>query len=380
MYDFVVIGAGLSGGVISRYLAEKGKKVLIIEKRNHMAGNMYDYINEVGIKIQKYGPHVFHTNDEFVYSYIKRFCTPIEYRTKCEAVINGISTPSPFNFKTIDQFYNLEKAEILKNKLLNYYKGSESVTIVELLQSKDEDIREFANFLYENDYKLYTAKQWNISPDKIDPSVLKRVPIWLSYRDTYFSDKYEFIPSEGFDGMYKNIINHCNIDVKLNVDALKFLSFDYENKMVRYKDKICNIVYTGPIDRLFNYKFGELPYRSLKFIFENKNINSYQNVAIVAYPQVEGYTRITEYNKMPIQYSENTCVVYEYPIEYNKQIHAEPYYPILTEASIIMNGLYQKYAEQFHNLFLCGRLADFKYYNMDQVVLRAIEVCKKMEV
>lgn len=383
-YDYIIVGAGLTGGILARKLAENSKKrVLIVERRNHIAGNTYDFEDKHGIKTQMYGPHVLHTNSDVVYNYITQFCEPINYRTKCEAVIDGVSTPSPFNFKTIDQFYNKEDAKRLKEKLLAYYDNRPSVTVVEMLESKDNDIREFAEFLFEKDYKLYTAKQWNLQPEEIDPSVLKRVPIVLSYGDTYFYDKYEFMPKEGFIEMYKKIIDYPGIEVQLGVEALDYLSIDYENKIIKWDGEAANIIYTGAIDELFNYRFGLLPYRSLYFMYENVEKNSFQDVAIVAYPQVKGYTRITEYTKMPFQNCNGwTNAVYEYPVAYDKNSDRgnEPYYPVITYESNKVFNKYKALADTFENLILCGRLADFKYYNMDQVIIRTLELYEAMEV
>ncbi len=384
IYDYVVVGAGLAGGILARQLAENhNKKVLIIERRTHIAGNTFDYDDKRGVKVQKYGPHVFHTNLEEVYNFITRFCTPITYKTKCEAEIDGISTPSPFNFKTIDQFYSKDKAIELKKKLLDYYNNQASITVVEMLEADDDDIRGFAEFLFEKDYKLYTAKQWNLSPEEIDPSVLKRVPIVLSYGDTYFYDKYEFMPQDGFEKMYQRLIDHPNITVKLNMDALNYLVVDEKKKVINFNNEVVKIIYTGAIDELFGYKFGTLPYRSLYFDFKNVRADSFQKVAIVAYPQADGYTRVTEYTKMPYQSANGwTSIAYEYPVPYNKNAEkgSEPYYPVLTEESQKIYKKYSDYAKQFSNLVLCGRLADFKYYNMDQVISRVLELYKNMEV
>lgn len=381
-YDYVVVGAGLAGGILARKLAENNnKKILIVERRNHIAGNIYDYNDEHGVKVQKYGPHVLHTNIDRVYEFITQFCEPVDYKTKCEAVIDGVSTPSPFNFKTIDQFYSLEDAEALKKKLLEYYDYRPSVTVVEMLESNDNDIKGFAEFLFEKDYRPYTAKQWNLKPEEIDPSVLKRVPIVLSYGDTYFYDKYEFMPKNGFEDMYKRIVNHPNITIQLGVDALEHINFD-GNKIL-YDGDYVNLIYTGAIDELFGYKYGVLPYRSLNFKFKSINNNSFQNVAIVAYPQEDGYTRITEYTKMPFQDCDNwTCAAYEYPIHYDRNagVGCEPYYPVLTIESQNNYMAYLEYSRNFKNLILCGRLADFKYYNMDQVILRTLELYEEIEV
>lgn len=377
-YDVVVVGAGLAGGILARKLAEeRNQQVLIVERRNHIAGNTYDYTDEHGVKVQKYGPHVLHTNSERAYAFIAQFCEPVEYRTRCEAVIDGISTPSPFNFKTVDQFYPPEEAATLKRKLAESYPGRPSVTVVEMLESADEDVNGFARFLFEKDYRPYTAKQWSLDPSEIDPSVLKRVPIVLSYGDTYFYDKYEFMPRNGFQEMYRRIIDYPNIDVRLGVDALEHLTLDDKARLTTFDGEAAKVIYTGAIDELFGYRYGVLPYRSLLFDFRSEPRNSFQSAAIVAYPQEKGYTRITEYTKMPFQDCGGwTCVAYEYPVPYDREAEVgnEPYYPVLTQQSQRMYEAYKAYANTFTNLYLCGRLAEYKYYNMDQVILRALEV------
>lgn len=381
-YDYIVVGSGLAGGVIARQIAEKmNKTVCIFERRSHIAGNIFDYTDEKGIKVQKYGPHVIHTNSYKVYEFITRFCKPIPYRTKCEAVINGVSTPSPFNFTTIDQFYSVDEAMELKKRLKKYY-NKPSVTIVEMLECKDSKIHGFAKFLYDNDYKLYTAKQWDVSPSDIDPSVLKRVPIVLSYDDAYFCDKYEFIPWDGFTKMFRSIIDHPNINIELNTDALNSITFNEEKGKILYKGIENKVIYTGAIDELFGYKYGFLPYRSLVFKYKHIRSDSYQNTAIVAYPQADGFTRVTEYIKMPFQDGHGwTSVVYEYPVKYNRDTvtGGEPYYPVNTEESQKIYLKYREYAEKYSNLILCGRLAEFKYYNMDQVILQALDVYRNLE-
>lgn len=380
-YDVVVVGTGFSGSILARKLAEEqNKKVLVLERRSHIAGNMYDFTDEYGIRIQKYGPHTFHTNIDEVYEFITKYCELDDYHLKCEAVINGISTPSPFNFKTIEQFYKQEEALKLKKKLVEYY-GTSQATVLEMLQCEDDDIRNYAKFLFEKDYSLYTAKQWGKKPEEIDPSVLQRVPIIFNYRDTYFSDKYEGIPVGGFTGIFDRMLNHPNITIELNVDALDRIKVDENRKVLSYLGEVIPIIYTGAIDELFNYRYGKLPYRSLYFKCKYLDKKSYQNVAIVAHPADAEYTRITEYTKLPYQeVGEKTIIAIEYSLQYDKDAERgnEPYYPVLIEESQIQYLKYLEYSRSFSNVTLCGRLADFKYYNMDLVIKRALEVYKEI--
>ena len=370
-YDYVIVGAGLSALVIARCLADDGKKILILERRNHLGGNLYDFKNEDGIIVQKYGPHTFHTNNDRVIEFVTKYAKFQEYHLRCEVNIDGTITPSPFNFKTIDQFYSKEEAVKLKNKLSTLYPQGKA-TVVELLESEDKDVRDYANFLFEKDYSLYTSKQWGISPTEVDPSVLKRVPVEFSYKDWYFYDKFEGIPEGGFMSFLNNLLNSPNIDAEVNVDALKYLSF--EKDKVLFKGEPIKIIFTGETDELFGYRFGKLPYRSLRFEYEKHDVKDYQSSAIVAYPSHDyGFTRITEYTKLPYQDNNKTIIVKEYPLPVDNNGLNEPYYPILTQDSQNNYSKYKEYAMQYTNLTLLGRLAEFKYYNMDQCVLKALE-------
>lgn len=383
MYDNIVIGCGFAGSVIARYLAEKlNKKVLILERRNHIAGNMYDFKDENDILVQLYGPHTFHTNNKELYEYINRFGQWEPFKLKCMAYIDGKYTPSPFNFQTIDDFYCKENAHLLKERIKEYYKDKEKATIVELMNCEDMLIRSFANFLFEKDYSLYTAKQWGISPKKIDVSVLGRVPVLFSYKDGYFDDVYQVMPKESFTKVFENILSHPNIEIKFNTEAKDLITIDTNRKKVYFKDREVTspIIYTGAIDHLLDYKYGVLPYRSLRFDFSTKYVKSYQDAPVVAYPQAEGFTRITEFTKIPIQKKELTKIAIEYPLQYDPDEKTEPYYPVLTEESIRKYKKYQSELEDINNLFLCGRLADFKYYNMDQVLEQALCTCKNIEL
>lgn len=380
-YSYLIAGSGLSGSVYARQMAEKGHKVLVLERRNHIGGNVFDEKDSNGILMHRYGPHIFHTNSDEVYQFITRFAEWEPFKLKCEVEMLGKSTPSPFNFKTIDQFYSLEKAALLKDALKAKYPDRLTVTIVELLNDDNELIREYATFLFENDYSLYTAKQWGIKPSEIDISVLKRVPVRLDYESMYFTDKYECMPKQGYTSFVEKLLSHENIDVELGVDALEKITLS--NGQIQYGalDVIedCKFVYTGPIDRLFGYCYGELPYRSLRFEYKSEEKESLQNAPVVAYPQVPDFTRITEYKKLPVQdVKGKTSYAVEYPLSYKAGSESEPYYPIPTERTA---DLYVKYKEQSRNyrdLVLCGRLAEYKYYNMDQAILSVLNNTKTL--
>lgn len=373
----LVIGCGLSGAVVARHLAEQGKKVVIWERRNHIGGNMFDYIDEHGFLVQKYGPHTFHTKSKELYDYMCRFEQWQEYKLTCGAVWDGKYTPTPFNFTTIDTFYPAEQAERLKKKLSAAFAGRKTATVVEVLQHSDVDIRGYAEYLFQNDYAPYTAKQWGVSPVEIDPSVLKRVPLRFSYEEGYFDDPYEVMPKHSFTVFFEHLLDHPNIEVKLGVEAMEHLTI-VDNVIMIDGDKFQGLViYTGALDELFGCQYGALPYRSLQFEWKYSEQESVQNAPVVAYPQEAGYTRITEYKKLPMQNGKGTSYALEYPLPYREGEKAEPYYPVLTAESQEQFAKYKALADKIPNLICCGRLADFKYYNMDQALQRALEICRE---
>lgn len=373
--DCLVIGCGLSGAVIARYLAEQGKQVTIWERRNHIGGNMYDYVDEHGFLVQKYGPHTFHTKKKELYDYMCRFGQWQDYKLTCGAVWDGKYTPTPFNFTTIDTFYPAEKAEILKGKLKVAFPDRNTATVVEVLKHPDEDIRRYAEFLLQNDYAPYTAKQWGVSPTEIDPSVLKRVPLRFSYDEGYFDDPYQVMPERSFTHFFKSLLNHPNIHVELGIEAVEHIKVQGNQFFVNGEQTSIPVIYTGALDELFGGIYGQLPYRSLRFEWKYDQKNSLQDAPVVAYPQEKGYTRITEYKKLPVQPGVGTSYAVEYPLTYQEGMRQEPYYPVLTERSQQQYEKYKKLADEIPNLICCGRLADFKYYNMDQALERAISVC-----
>ncbi len=377
--DCLIIGCGLSGAVIARHLAEQGKQVVIWERRDHIGGNMYDYVDEHGFLVQKYGPHTFHTKRKHLFDYMCQYESWEDYKLTCGAVWDKTYTPTPFNFTTIDTFYPKDQAALLKEKLTAAFSGRNTATVVEVLEHPDPNIRGYAEYLFQNDYAPYTAKQWGVSPNEIDPSVLKRVPLRFSYDVGYFDDDYQVMPTHSFTHFFENLLNHPNIQVELGVEALEHLCTSGNQILVDSEVADYPVVYTGALDELFDCRFGRLPYRSLRFEWKYQDIDSLQDAPVVAYPQEAGFTRITEYKKLPVQDKPGTSYAVEYPLPYQEGQDQEPYYPVLTEESQLQYAKYQELANQIPNLIYCGRLADFKYYNMDQALERALCVCKSLE-
>nr|WP_325300799.1 UDP-galactopyranose mutase [uncultured Dysosmobacter sp.] len=377
--DILVIGCGLCGSVVARHMAEQGKKVVMWERRDHIGGNMYDYVDEHGFLVEKYGPHTFHTKDKRLYDYMRRYEDWQPYKLTCGAVWDGKYTPTPFNFTTIDTFYPPAEAQKLKDKLSAAFTGRPTATVVEVLEHPDEDIRGYAQFLFQNDYAPYTAKQWGVSPAEIDSSVLKRVPLRFSYGEGYFDDPYEAMPAHSYTHFFENLLDHPNMKVALGVEALERLKAKKDRLYLDGAATDIPVVYTGALDELFGCVYGRLPYRGLRFEWKYKEKESLQPAPIVAYPQEAGYTRITEYKKLPVQDKPGTSYAVEYPLPYEEGKAAEPYYPVLTAKSQEQYTKYRTLADRIPNLIPCGRLADFKYYNMDQALARALDVAEKMK-
>lgn len=375
---YYIVGSGIVGAVLAAELAKKGNTVQVLERRAHAGGNVYDYDDEYGIHVHHYGPHIFHTNDDEVYRYVSDNCELKDFNLVCGSVMDGKCVPTSFDFSSVDTFFP-EEAEEIKAHIKAEFGDRASATVLEMLESQDSYVRRFADFLYEKDYKPYTAKQWGIDPEKVDRQIFKRVPILFSYGSKYFSDKYQAMPVKGYMEFIENLLKTPGIELRLNEEALD--RFSIRDNQVMDGDKPLDgvLIFTGALDELFGCKHGKLPYRSLRFEWKYEDIDSFQDMPVVAYPQAEGFTRITEYKKLPVQEVRGTTYAVEYPLPYKQGEAMEPYYPVLTEES---QQLFQKYydeAKQVKGLAFAGRLAEFKYYNMDQAIRRALDLARELQ-
>ena len=364
----IVVGCGFSGAVIANLIADKlNQKVIIIDKKNHIAGNSYDYRDKNNIMIHKYGSHIFHTNNEKVWSFLKRFSDFNNYIHKVDVVIDGKKVQIPFNFNTLYQLFSETTAKKIKEKLLEKYNYGAKIPILEFQKQNDEDLKFLAKYVYEKIFLNYTIKQWELKPNEIDKTITSRVPLCLDNDNRYFQDKYQGIPINGYTNLIEKIINHPNIKVVLNLD--------YKNFKKQNSELIKNsrIFYTGSIDEFFDYEYGMLPYRSLKFEFEEHNKEFYQSCACINYPNDFSFTRIHEFKYYLGDKSNKTMIAKEYPQKFKFEEN-ERYYPIINEENIKLYNKYLKKAENFKNIYFLGRLGDYKYYNMDLAVLRAIEL------
>jgi UDP-galactopyranose mutase len=382
MYNVIVVGAGFAGSVLARKMADSGMKVLVIDKRSHIGGNMYEEYGVNNIPIHRYGPHIFHTNSEKVFGYLKSYSDWYEYKHRVLSKIDGKLVPVPFNFTSIDILFDDRDAEMLKSELQAHFPADSRVSVFDLIKHPKEKVQELGNFICEKVFFNYTAKQWGISIDEIDKATINRVPVVIGYDDGYFQDSIQMMPSGGFTLLMEKMLSHKNIEIRLNVDAKKALSLDFDtNEIIFNKSKFKGIVfYTGAIDELMDYQFGVLPYRSLNLAFENIECEYYQTNSVVNYPNDELFTRITEFKYFfPFgDITDSTVILKEYPIEFVPDGKHEPYYPVITDNS---SKIYSKYVDRlkkFDNLYLCGRLAEYKYYNMDAVVLSALNLAEEI--
>lgn len=382
MFDYIIVGSGFAGSVIAERIANVlNKKVLIIEKRSHIGGNCYDYRDENGIIVHKYGPHLFHTNYKDVWDYLSNFTDWQIYQHKVLAFIDGKKVPIPFNLNTLYMVFPETLARVIEEKLLKRYEYNSKIPILELKKEDDKDLKFLADYIYENIFLNYTAKQWGMKPENIDSEVTARVPVFVGRDDRYFNDKYQAVPIEGYAKIFERMLNHPNIKLMLNINFREILKVDIENKKIYFlgQEFRGKVIFTGMIDELFEHKFGELPYRSLDLKFETIETEYFQEAATVNYPNDYNFTRITEFKHIhPVQVSK-TVILKEYPKPY-KAGEDIPYYPIFTKKNSELYNRYKELVDRFKNLVLIGRLAEYKYYDMDDIVKRALEVFEEKAI
>lgn len=360
MFDYLIVGAGFAGSVLAERLATRSnKKVLIIDKRNHIGGNAYDHYNEDGILVHKYGPHIFHTNSKEVFEYLSNFTDWRPYEHWVLASVDGQHVPMPINLDTINKLYGTNMTSFEVDAFL----ASQAEEVPVIRTSEDVVVSKVGRELYEKFFRNYTRKQWGLDPSELDKSVTSRVPTRTNRDRRYFTDTYQAMPLHGYTKMFEKMLDHPNIKVMLNVDYHEIIN------VIPYKE----MIFTGPVDEYFDYKFGKLPYRSLEFKHETLNKEHHLEAPVVNYPNEHLYTRITEFKALTGQQHPKTSIVYEFP-----RAEGDPYYPIPKPENAELYNKYKKLADETPNVHFVGRLATYKYYNMDQVVAQALTVYKKL--
>ena len=382
--DALVVGSGFAGGVMARELAERGgKRVLVLERRDHVGGNAYDCFDKAGVLIHQYGPHIFHTNNKRVFDYLSRFTAWRNYQHKVVANIpdgeGRLEMPVPFNLISLRAAFPREQAEALEEKLLAAYGPERKVTILELRENEDPAIRALADYVYDHVFVRYTMKQWGQKPEEIDPATTARVPVFLSEDCRYFQDEHQGMPLEGYTPMFQRLLDHPDITVETGVDAAARMELGENGILLDGAPFDGLVIYTGAADELFGCKYGRLPYRTLDFAFETYPVDFWQSHGTVNYTVDQDYTRITEFKHLTGQELPGvTTVMKEYSRAYTGEPGEIPYYAIINGENNALYARYQAEAGRYANLHLLGRLAEYKYYNMDAIAARALELCDEL--
>ncbi|URZ08145.1 UDP-galactopyranose mutase [Clostridium felsineum] len=355
-FKYIVVGAGIAGLVMAERIANELKSdVLVIEKRKHIGGNCYDYYDESGILIHKYGPHIFHTNYKKAWDYLSKFTEWNYYQHRVLTYIDGNYIPMPITTETINNLYNLN----LSNNEVEDFLKEQAINISEIKNSEDVVLSKAGRDIYEKFFENYTKKQWDVYPNELDKSVISRIPVRYNKDTRYFTDRYQGIPKYGYTKMCENIIDNPKVHILFNTDYKDIIN-DIEHEY---------LIYTGPVDYYFDYKHGNLMYRSVKFELETLDIESYQETSVINYPNDYDFTRVTEYKKLTGQKTNKTTIAREYPTW-----DGEPYYPVPQNDYLEQYYKYKKEADLIKNVFFIGRLAEYQYYNIDKVVLNAMDL------
>ncbi|MDQ3651677.1 MAG: UDP-galactopyranose mutase [Acidobacteriota bacterium] len=360
MFDYLIVGAGFAGCVLAERLAAGSeKKILICDVRPHIGGNAYDEYNAAGILIHKYGPHIFHTNAKEVFDYLSRFTEWREYQHRVLASVDGQLVPIPINLNTINKLYGLNLTAF---EVEDFFRRVAEPR-VHIRTSEDVVVSKVGKELYEKFFRNYTRKQWGLDPSELDASVTARVPTRTNRDDRYFTDTYQAMPAQGFTRMFERMLAHPSIKIMLNTDYREI------ERIIPFRE----MIYTGPVDAYFDNVYGKLPYRSLEFKHETHDCEQYQPAPVVNYPNEQPYTRITEFKYLTGQEHRKTSIVYEYP-----QAEGDPYYPVPRRENAEVYAKYKQLADETEGVHFVGRLATYKYYNMDQVVAQALTLYAKI--
>ena len=377
-YDYIIVGAGITGITAAEQLANVyDKKVLLIDKNDHIGGNCYDYYDESGILVHKYGPHIFHTNNEEVYSYLSLFTTWNVYNHKLVCNINTTVIPVPFNLISIDKTMQDDNQKIT-TALLTEYIVNDTLPLDKLKESKNTDIQKLVSYVNENIYTPYVKKIYGVDPEKICEVDGVNINITISYDCRYYQDKYQAVPSNGYTSMFENMLSNHNINILLEHDYNDIISIDLENKKVYFNDEeyTGQLIFTGMIDEFFNYCYGKLPYRSIVYMNEAVDQIHFQENASIIYPNDYHFTEITEYKYITGQHARNTTIQFAFPTDYNPKYDETniPYYPIITEENMELFRKYEKLTEKFPQITFMGRLCNYKHLNMDEAVQNVHDV------